>query len=53
MNSDLNFSIWANNILIHIQLEVLFRFRTPVYEDEIYLSYGEPFTIGLNLNYKF
>ena len=55
MNSDLNVSIWANNIFntTYAIRGFYFGLEPPLYEDKLYLSYGEPFTIGLSLNYKF
>ena len=55
MNSDLNVSIWANNIFntTYAIRGFYFGLEPPLYEDKLYLSYGEPFTIGLSLKYKF
>ena len=46
---------WANNIFntTYAIRGFYFGLEPPLYEDKLYLSYGEPFTIGLSLNYKF
>ena len=55
INSKLNVSLWANNIFntTYTVRGFYFGLEPPTYEDKLYLSYGDPFTIGLSVNYKF
>ena len=63
INSDLNISVWANNIFNTSYTVRGFYFDNEpndaddngnYYDDnKLYLMYGEPFTIGANFNYKF
>ena len=51
----LNVSLWTNNIFntTYTVRGFYFGLEPPTYEDKLYLSYGDPFTIGLSVNYKF
>ena len=55
INSNLEISFWSKNIFNtkYAVRGFFFGVEPPNYEDKLYLSYGEPFTIGMTLNYKF
>jgi len=55
INSHLDVSLWSKNIFNtkYATRGFFFGLEPPNYEDKLYLSYGEPFTIGITLNYKF
>ena len=55
INSHLDVSLWSKNIFNakYTTRGFFFGLEPPNYEDKLYLSYGEPFTIGITLNYKF
>ena len=55
VNSNLEISFWSKNIFNtkYAVRGFFFGVEPPNYEDKLYLSYGEPFTIGMTLNYKF
>ena len=55
INSHLNISLWSKNIFNtkYATRGFFFGLEPPNYEDKLYLSYGEPFTIGITLNYNF
>ena len=55
VNSNLGISLWSKNIFNakYATRGFFFGLEPPNYEDKLYLSYGNPFTIGITLNYKF
>ena len=55
INENTNLSLWSKNIFntTYSNRGFFFGVEPPNYEDKLYLSYGEPFTIGLTINYKF
>ena len=53
LNSNTTISLWSKNIFNN-QYAVrgfYFGLEPPNYEDKLYISYGEPFTVGLTLGY--
>ena len=54
-NNQLNMSIWAKNVFNqnYAIRGFYFGLEPPTYSDKLYISYGEPFTIGLSLDYNF
>ena len=55
VNSNLDVSIWSKNIFNtkYATRGFFFGVEPPNYENKLYLSYGDPFTIGMTINYKF
>lgn len=55
INENTNLSLWSKNIFntTYSNRGFFFGVEPPNYEDKLYLSYGDPFTIGLTINYKF
>jgi iron complex outermembrane recepter protein len=55
VNSNFNISIWSKNIFNskYATRGFFFGLEPPNYENKLYLSYGDPFTIGITLDYKF
>ena len=55
LNSNTKISLWSKNIFNkkYTTRGFYFGLEPPLYENKLYISYGEPFTIGLTLNYSF
>ncbi|MDC0145562.1 TonB-dependent receptor [bacterium] len=54
LNSNTEISLWSKNIFNkkYATRGFYFGLEPPLYENKLYLSYGDPFTIGMTLNYK-
>ena len=55
LNSNAEISLWSKNIFNkkYATRGFYFGLEPPSYENKLYLSYGDPFTIGITLKYNY